>query len=61
MVLYDSIGEVLQDQGKLEEALEDYEQWMAICKRLADQDKTNSDWKWSLSFSYQKWATCWRL
>jgi hypothetical protein len=27
---------------------------MAICKRLAEQDKTNSDWQLSLSSSYQK-------
>jgi tetratricopeptide (TPR) repeat protein len=51
---YERIGEVLEASGKLPEALENYQDGIAICKRLIEQDKTNSDWQWALSLSYQK-------
>jgi tetratricopeptide (TPR) repeat protein len=41
-------------QGKLQEALEAYQQSLAIFKRLAEQDKTNSGWQSDLSLSYEK-------
>ena len=40
-----NLGDVLVAQGKLQEALEDYQQYLAIAKRLAEQDKTNSGWQ----------------
>ena len=45
---------MLVAQGKLQEALEAYQQDLAIVKRLAEQDKTNSDWQRDLSVSYDK-------
>ena len=45
---------MLVAQGKLQEALEAYQQDLAICKRLAEQDKTNSGWQRDLSVSYDK-------
>ena len=39
------VGEVLVAQGKLQEALEACQQSLAIAKRLAEQDKTNSGWQ----------------
>ena len=45
---------MLVAQGKLQEALEAYQQSLAIMKRLAEQDKTNSGWQRDLSVSYEK-------
>jgi tetratricopeptide (TPR) repeat protein len=42
------------EQGKLPEALDAYQQSLAIFKRLAEQDKTNSAWQRDLSVSYNK-------
>jgi hypothetical protein len=36
---------VLVTQGKLQEALEAYQQALAIMKRLAEENKTNSGWQ----------------
>jgi predicted negative regulator of RcsB-dependent stress response len=44
-VSYQKVGDVLVAQGKLQEALEAYQQTLAIMKRLAEQDKTNSGWQ----------------
>jgi tetratricopeptide (TPR) repeat protein len=51
---YENVGVALEAQGKLQEALETYEQSSTIFKRLAEQDKTNSDWQRNLSISYEK-------
>jgi hypothetical protein len=48
---------VLVAQGKLQEALETYQQDLAIMKRLAEQDKTNSGWQRDLIVSLYKVAT----
>ena len=45
---------MLVAQGKLQEALEAYQQTLAILKRLAEQDKTNSGWQRDLGVSYEK-------
>ena len=45
---------MLAAQGKRGEALEAYEQYMAISKRLVEQDKSNSDWQRELSVSYNR-------
>jgi len=49
-----NLGDVLVAQGKLQEALEAYQQALAIMKRLAEQEKTNVSWQWDLSVGYEK-------
>jgi hypothetical protein len=49
-----NLGDVLVAQGKLQQAVEDYQQDLAIMKRLAEQDKTNSCWQRDLSVSYER-------
>jgi tetratricopeptide (TPR) repeat protein len=51
---YERIGDVLVAQGKLQEALEAYQQSLKIRQTLAEQDKTNSSWQSDLSVSYQR-------
>jgi hypothetical protein len=51
------VGNVLVAQGKLQEALEAYQQDLTIAKALAEQDKTNSDWQRDLIISLCKVAT----
>jgi tetratricopeptide (TPR) repeat protein len=45
---------VLVAQGKLQEALEDYQQSLKIRQTLAEQVKTNSGWQRDLSVSYDR-------
>jgi tetratricopeptide (TPR) repeat protein len=42
-VAYEELGDVLQAQGKLPDALLAYQNGVGIGTRLADQDKSNSD------------------
>jgi tetratricopeptide (TPR) repeat protein len=51
---YERVGDLLVAQGKLRQALDVYQQALAIAKRLADQDKSNTDWQRDLSVSYEK-------
>jgi hypothetical protein len=44
-MLYANLGHMLAAQGKVQEALEACRQRLAIIKRLAEQDKTNSGWQ----------------
>jgi tetratricopeptide (TPR) repeat protein len=44
-VTLNNLGDVLRAQGKLQEALEVYEQGLALAKRLTDQDKSNLLWQ----------------
>ena len=39
------MGNVLVAQGKLKEALDAYQQYLAIAKRLAEHDESNSQWQ----------------
>src|SRR5260370_15863709 len=48
-------------QGKLQDALDAYQQGLAIAKRLAEQDKSNADWQRNLSLSYEKDGNSLRL
>jgi len=48
---------VLVAQGKLREALDAYQQYLAIAKRLAEQDKANSGWQRDLIVSLYKVGT----
>ena len=38
--MLNNLGDVLVTQGKLQEALDAYQQSLAIAKRLAEQDKS---------------------
>ena len=49
-----NLGEVLVAQGKLQEALDAYQQDLAIAKRLAEQDQSNEGWQRDLGVSYEK-------
>ncbi len=53
-VSYHKVGEVLVAQGRIQEALEAYQQDLAIAKRLAEQDKSNPVWQRDLSISYDR-------
>jgi tetratricopeptide (TPR) repeat protein len=48
------VGDVLVDQGKLQEALEAYQQSLKIRQTLAEQDETNSGWQRDLAVSYNR-------
>ena len=52
--MLNNLGDVLVTQGKLQEALDAYQQSLAIAKRLAEQDKSNAGWQRALSVSYNK-------
>ena len=54
MPSYVRVGDVLMTQGKLKDALDAYQQDLAIAKRLSEQDKSNSEWQRNLSVSYEK-------
>ena len=53
-----NLGNVLVAQGKLQDALEAYQQSLTICRTLAEQDKSNSGWQSDLSVSYEKVWRC---
>jgi tetratricopeptide (TPR) repeat protein len=55
-VSYNKVAGVLEAQGKLQEALDAYQQSLAIAKRLAEQDKSNAGWQQDLAASYDKVA-----
>ncbi len=48
------LGEVLEAQGKLREALGAYEEALAINRRLAEQDPSNADLQWELSVAHNR-------
>ena len=54
------LGEVLEARGKLTESRAAYEEYLAICRRLAEQDPSNTDWQQDLAVAYNRWAGCWR-
>src|SRR6202051_1925348 len=54
---YGNVGDVLEAQGKLQDALDAYQQELAIAKRLAEQDKSNSEWQRDLIVSLYKVGT----
>jgi hypothetical protein len=51
--MLDNIGNVLVAQGKLQDALDAYQQGLAIVKHLADQNKSNAVWQRDLSVNYE--------
>jgi tetratricopeptide (TPR) repeat protein len=52
--LLNNLGDVLVAQGKLPEALEVYQQGLAIARHLIEQDKANGAWQRDLAMSYEK-------
>jgi tetratricopeptide (TPR) repeat protein len=52
--MLDNLGDVRAAQGKLQEALDLYQQGLKIRQTLVAQDKSNSGWERDLSVSYQK-------
>src|SRR5271166_3881442 len=56
-VSYEKVGDVLNAQGKLQDALDLFQQELVIDERLADQDKSNSVWQRTLIVSLYKVAT----
>jgi tetratricopeptide (TPR) repeat protein len=52
--MLENLGDVRVAQGKLQEALDAYQQGLAIAKRLAEEDKSNAGWQRDLSVSYNK-------
>jgi tetratricopeptide (TPR) repeat protein len=53
-VILGNLGDVLEAQGKLPEALEVYQQSLAIVKSLAVEDPSNVGWQQDLSVIYGK-------
>jgi tetratricopeptide (TPR) repeat protein len=51
-VSYSKVGDVLEAQGKLDEALEVYREDLAITERLTKADPGNAGWQRGLSISY---------
>jgi tetratricopeptide (TPR) repeat protein len=41
-------------EGRLQDALAVYQQGLAIAKRSAEQDRSNSNWQRQLSVSYER-------
>jgi hypothetical protein len=56
-VSYEKVGDVLNAQGKLQDALDLFQQELAIDKRLAEQDKSNAVWQRTLIVSLYKVGT----
>jgi serine/threonine protein kinase/class 3 adenylate cyclase len=51
--MLDNVADVRIAQGKLQEALESYQQSLASRKRLVEQNNSNADWQRNLSVSYE--------
>jgi hypothetical protein len=54
---FDKVGDVLEAQGNLPEALKSYRDSLRIADRLAKLDPGNAGWQRDLSVSYGKLAT----
>ena len=52
--MLDNLGDVRVAQGKLQDALDAYQQSLKIRQTLAEQGKSNSGWHRDLSVSYEK-------
>jgi hypothetical protein len=61
-VSYGKVGDALAAQGKLQDALDPYQQSLAILRRLVEQDKSNSGWRRDLIvFLYRAGTTMVKL
>jgi tetratricopeptide (TPR) repeat protein/class 3 adenylate cyclase/tRNA A-37 threonylcarbamoyl transferase component Bud32 len=52
--MLDNLGDVRVAQGKLQDALNAYQQALALAHRLAEQDQSNLGWQRGLSVSYDR-------
>ena len=52
------MGGVLETQGKLTEAQAAFEESLAICRRLAEQDPNNAGWQSDLAVAYNRVGGC---
>jgi hypothetical protein len=59
-VSYDCIGDVLEAQGNLPEALKSFRDGLAIVDRLARADPGNADWQRGLAVSHGHLADVYR-
>jgi tetratricopeptide (TPR) repeat protein len=59
-VSYDRIGDVLEAQGNLPEALKSFRDGLAIADRLARADPGNADWQRALAVSHAHLADVYR-
>jgi tetratricopeptide (TPR) repeat protein len=50
--MLDNLGNVREAQGKIQDALDAYQQALAIAKRLTEHENSNAVWQWNLSASY---------
>jgi tetratricopeptide (TPR) repeat protein len=55
-VSYSNLGNVLVDEGKLDEALKAYRNSLAIAARFAEVNHSDREWQNNLSVSYAKVA-----
>jgi tetratricopeptide (TPR) repeat protein len=55
-VAHARVGDVLQAQGKLEEAQAAFGEYLAISRRLAAQDPSNAGWQRDLAVAYLRIA-----
>ena len=53
-VAFWNVGDIFSTQGKLQEALKDYEQSLEIFNKLGDQEPANADWQHLRSVGYEK-------
>jgi tetratricopeptide (TPR) repeat protein len=53
-VMLRNLGDVLVLQGRLQEAMDVYQQGLATAKRLTEQDKSNANWQRELVASYER-------
>jgi tetratricopeptide (TPR) repeat protein len=53
-VVFDDLGDGLRAHGKLPEAMDAYQQSLAIRKKFADQDSSNVNWQRDLTMSYDR-------
>ena len=57
---HDRIGDVLEAQGNLPEALKSFREGLAIAERLASADPGNADWQRGLAVSHAHLADVYR-
>jgi tetratricopeptide (TPR) repeat protein/energy-coupling factor transporter ATP-binding protein EcfA2 len=53
VAMLDTLGDLLGAQGKLQDALDAYQQGLTIAKRRAEQDQSNAAWQRDLSVRYE--------
>ena len=54
------LGDVLEAQGKLTDAQTAFGEYLAISRRLAERDPTNTGWQRDLAVALSRGAACWR-